>query len=113
MSLTLACSPFGEAIANALGHGDPTSLKIRLSYQDGCVELTVEDDGSGFEYSPESRGFGILGMQKRARDIGSRLELLSTPGTGTQVRVQANLHELTLRNRVLTVIKSRLKDPSS
>jgi len=102
-----------EAIANALGHGDPTSLKIRLSYQDGCVELTVEDDGSGFEYSPESRGFGILGMQKRARDIGSRLELLSTPGTGTQVRVQANLHELTLRNRVLTVIKSRLKDPSS
>jgi len=98
-----------EAIANALGHGDPTTLRIRLNYQDGSVELAVEDNGGGFKYTPESTGFGILGMQRRARDVGSTLDIVSTPGAGTQVRVKANLHEVRLRNRMLTVIKSRFR----
>jgi signal transduction histidine kinase len=102
-----------EAIANALGHGDPTTLRIRLSYQDGSVELTVEDNGSGFKYLPESTGFGILGMQKRARDVGSTLDIVSAPGGGTQVRVKANLHEVRLRNRMLTVVKNRFRSRAS
>jgi len=99
-----------EAIANALSHGDPSVLKVTLSYQDGSVELTVEDNGTGFEFSPESAGFGILGMQKRARNVGSILEIDSTPGAGTKVRIQASLQETGLRNRVLAVIKNRIKN---
>jgi signal transduction histidine kinase len=102
-----------EAIANALGHGDPTTLKIRLSYQDGSVELTVEDNGSGFKYTPESPGFGILGMQKRARNVGSMLDIVSTPGAGTRVRVKANLQQVRLRNRMLTLVKSRFRSIAS
>jgi signal transduction histidine kinase len=102
-----------ESISNALGHGDPTVLKITLSYQDGSVELIVEDNGSGFEYSPEATGFGILGMQKRARNVGSVLYILSTPGAGTQVRVKASLQEVRLRNRVLNVVKNRFRSLAS
>jgi signal transduction histidine kinase len=29
----------------------------------------VKNDGKGFNYTPEKSGFGILGMQKRARDV--------------------------------------------
>jgi signal transduction histidine kinase len=85
-------------------------LKVTLSYQDGSVELAVEDNGSGFEYSPESTGFGILGMQKRARNVGSTLDIFSTPGAGTQVRVKANLQEIGLRSRALTVVKNRFRN---
>ena len=85
-------------------------LKITLSYQEGSVELTVEDNGSGFDYSPASTGFGILGMQKRASNVGSALEIFSTPGKGTQIRVKANLQQVRLRNRMLSIVKSRLRN---
>ncbi len=101
-----------EAIANALGHGDPSILKIMLSYQDGSVELVVEDNGSGFKYSQEKEGFGILGMQKRARSVGSELRIQSTPGQGTQIRVQASLQEIKLRSRIAAALKRKIRSLS-
>ncbi|MGA7340971.1 MAG: ATP-binding protein [Terracidiphilus sp.] len=102
-----------EAIANALSHGDPTDLKITLSYEDGSVELAVEDNGSGFEYAQDMAGFGILGMQKRARSVGSALQIFSAPGEGTQVRVKARLQTMRLRNRILAIAMGRLKNVST
>lgn len=96
-----------EAIANALGHGDPTVLKITLSFQDGSVELAVEDNGSGFEHSREKEGFGILGMQKHAHSVGSVLQIFSAPGQGTQVRVKAGMQNSGLRDRIASFIKRR------
>jgi signal transduction histidine kinase len=98
-----------EAIANALSHGDPTVLRITLCYADGTVELAVEDNGSGFEYSQDAAGFGILGMQKRARSVGTTLLIFSAPGQGTQVHVKASLQSLSSRNRILTIVRGRLK----
>jgi len=98
-----------EAIANALNHGDPTVLKILLKFEDESVELVVEDNGRGFNYSREAEGFGILGMQKRARGIGSVLEIISTPGQGTQVRLKATLQDSRLLNRLGPAIRRWLK----
>jgi signal transduction histidine kinase len=89
-----------EAIANALNHGNPTVLKILLKFADNTVELTVEDNGSGFNFSKETEGFGILGMQKRARSIGGVFEIRSTPGNGTQMRVTAALPDSSLWGRL-------------
>ncbi|MGA8731171.1 MAG: ATP-binding protein [Terracidiphilus sp.] len=99
-----------EAIANALSHGDPTVLKIMLSYTDDSVELAVEDNGSGFEFLQETAGFGILGMQKRAFSVGSTLHIKSTPGQGTHVRVRAKLQNTRFRDRFLTMLKRGFKE---
>ena len=96
-----------EAIANALSHGDPTVLKIRLSFKDGSVELTIDDNGRGFQNSDEKEGFGILGMQKRARGVGGSLHISSVPGQGTQVRVRANLQSTRLRDRIALTLRQR------
>lgn len=96
-----------EAIVNALSHGNPTFLRIALSYGDSTVELAVEDDGSGFECSNVHEGFGISGMQKRARGVGSILQIRSAPGQGTEVRVQATLQSTGLRDRLRSVLKHR------
>lgn len=98
-----------EAIANALNHGDPTVLKIQLKFERDKVELVVEDNGKGFQYSKEAEGFGILGMQKRARSIGSALHISSTRGEGTEVRVKATMQDSRLLYRLGPGIKRWLK----
>ena len=80
-----------ETIANAVSHSDPTELTIALAYEENHVSLTVEDNGHGFDYRQESAGFGILGMQKRAHGVAGNLQIESTPGHGTVVRVTAKL----------------------
>jgi signal transduction histidine kinase len=98
-----------EAIANALNHGNPTLLKILLKFEDDSVELIVEDNGSGFNYSKEAEGFGILGMQKRTRGIGGVMDISCTPGQGTQVRVKATLQDSRLLKRLGPAIGRWLK----
>jgi signal transduction histidine kinase len=78
-----------EAIANALGHGGATRLELKLGRKEQRVELSIRDNGKGFDAHPQSAGFGIQGMQKRARDIGGKLEIQSADGEGTTVRVIA------------------------
>jgi len=96
-----------EAIANAVTHSDPTMLTIKLRYAGNIVELAVGDNGCGFECTPETMGFGILGMQKRARDVGAKLEIRSAPGTGTRLRVLARLQHGSLLQRVFSNVKNR------
>jgi nitrate/nitrite-specific signal transduction histidine kinase len=78
-----------------------------LNYEGKDVELVVEDNGQGFEYTPEKAGFGILGMQKRARDVAGALRILSAPGRGTQVRVTASLQQDKRRKRLFATLKER------
>lgn len=89
----------GEAIVNAVAHSDLTVLMITLAYIGNSVELSIEDNGRGFNY-PGTAGYGILGMQKRARDIGSALQVKSGQQNGTLVRVAARVQRVTLLPRL-------------
>jgi signal transduction histidine kinase len=80
-----------EAIANAIRHGNPGVLRIRLEYRSAAVKMLIEDDGGGFVLSRDLRGFGITGMRKRAEALSGALHLSSTLGVGTQVEVVAPL----------------------
>ena len=95
----------GEAIVNAVDHSELTILKITLAYVDNNVELSIEDDGCGFDYRPGSGGYGILGMQKRTRDIGGVLEIESSVGSGTRVRVTAKVQQETLLPRLAAQVQ--------
>jgi signal transduction histidine kinase len=98
-----------EAIANAVGHSEPTELSLTLRYDEHSVELIVKDNGQGFEYSQEKAGFGILGMQKRARDIGGLLRISSTPGSGTELRVKTSLRNITMTRWIVNLVKYRTR----
>lgn len=101
-----------EAITNALRHSNSRTIFITLAFQNGTVELTVKDDGCGFDISAGEDGFGILGMQRRARDIHAQLVLDSRPGQGTTVKVTASRRSIATRKRLLHVI-SRILYPGS
>lgn len=75
-----------EALHNVSRHSGAKSAVVTVRQDDGSLFLSVEDDGSGFD--PErARGLGTLGMEERVRQLGGRLEVRSTPGNGTALRV--------------------------
>jgi signal transduction histidine kinase len=103
-----------EAIANAVSHANPTVLTLSLAYDGAFAELIVADDGRGFDYNARSAGFGILGMQKRARDVSGVLQILSTPNRGTQVRVKAKVQQDRFRDRIYaSIVKMLQGSPAS
>lgn len=80
-----------EAIANSVRHAQPTKITIAVHYTGNGVELFVEDNGIGFLLGHESAGFGLQGIQKRAHAISATAQVLSEPGAGTRVHVNAPL----------------------
>lgn len=78
-----------EAIANAVRHGHPQNITLRLTYARPSVRLVVRDDGDGFPVDQEAAGFGIRGMLRRAESINANFRIHSRPGYGTTVYVRA------------------------
>jgi signal transduction histidine kinase len=81
-----------EALQNAIRHADPHRLGVRLGRHDGHLELEVSDDGAGFDPAePElrSRRLGLTSMEERAQRLGGTLSIVSAPGSGTTVRLEA------------------------
>jgi hypothetical protein len=76
-----------EAISNSVTHGQPDTMTFTLRYDGSTAMLMIADDGCGFESAAEDVGFGILGMRRRAVEIGGSLEVSSTPGVGARVCV--------------------------
>ncbi len=74
---------------NAVNHAHPSRIVITLSFLKDQVALTIADNGCGFDFSPAKAGFGILSMQKRARDFGGTLKITSSDQAGTKVQTCA------------------------
>ena len=82
-----------EALQNALRHADADLIAVRLTAADGSLLLEVEDDGIGFDPEapdPRSGRLGLTSMDERARRIGGTLDIRSSPGAGTTVRLEAH-----------------------
>ena len=82
-----------EALNNVAKHAAATSARVTLEREDDLLVLAIEDDGIGFDPNappPDRRkgGFGLIGMQERARLLGGRLEVNSSPGDGTRIVVE-------------------------
>jgi signal transduction histidine kinase len=83
-----------EAMTNVLRHAAARQVRVDLRVADGELELTVEDDGRGFNVpAAQARAaggasLGLLGMEERAELAGGRMEMHSEPGIGTRIRVR-------------------------
>jgi two-component system, NarL family, sensor histidine kinase LiaS len=77
-----------EALANIARHSQATAVDLHLVWSDGEIELTIRDNGRGFDpaQSPAG-GLGIASMQERAEALGGGFTLKSQPGHGTEITV--------------------------
>ncbi len=77
-----------EALNNVAKHSRATTAEVAVVFGPDRVELTVRDDGRGFDASavpPDHLGLGI--MKERASAVGASLRVVSSPGQGTVVSV--------------------------
>jgi len=88
-----------EGLTNVVRHADAKNVSVRVKKNSRSIEITVSDDGKGFDQEEMSerlsnrgsgggfRGFGLSSMTERARIIGGEIEIKSSPGEGTTVHV--------------------------
>ena len=83
-----------EALQNVVKHSGATSVRLLLVMSDGVAELSVVDDGTGFDPDAldESGRLGLMGMKERVALVGGRLEVESTPGAGTWLSARVPVH---------------------
>ncbi|MFL5393768.1 MAG: PAS domain-containing protein, partial [Myxococcales bacterium] len=94
---TTAFRVIQEALTNVIRHARARRVRIALGPVDGHLELSVGDDGAGFDVADArkraARGgsLGLLGMQERVELVGGDLHLDSAPGRGTTVQARLPL----------------------
>ena len=78
---------FKEAMYNSVKYAACTQIHVSLNIIDRKIELTISDNGKGFD--PENvdsyNGNGLPGMQTRAKAMGGQVHIESSPGNGTAV----------------------------
>jgi len=79
----------GEALANAIRHGEASTVRIDVTNHEVACRLRIVDDGLGFQPGEghHTRGFGLISMRERAAAIGGELHVRSRLGVGTEVEV--------------------------
>ncbi|MFC6016166.1 ATP-binding protein [Plantactinospora solaniradicis] len=78
-----------EALGNAVRHGEPDAIELRVAETDGRVTVTVHDDGRGFDSVKTAgrHGMGLKLMRERVGELGGTVEVVSAPEQGTTVKV--------------------------
>ncbi len=75
-----------EALTNTAKYAQASEVQVRLSATDGQVQVSVRDNGIGFDMSQRhASAHGLLGMRFRLEAEGGRVVLHSSPGQGTLV----------------------------
>ena len=82
-----------EALTNIAKHAHATRVAVTLNFSPAEVNLTVQDNGRGFnpdqtlQRNGRNAGWGLLGMRERASLIGGHAIIESSPGQGARIRV--------------------------
>jgi signal transduction histidine kinase len=84
---------FKESINNIVRHSGCAAVEITFLVTDGALELTLRDDGRGFDpdSASASEGNGLDNMRRRARKLGGQLLIRSSTGRGTEINLKAPL----------------------
>jgi two-component system sensor histidine kinase UhpB len=82
-----------ESLTNVMRHAQASEVLVALQQVDGALRLVVRDDGRGLPTGDGQAGAGIAGMSERALHVGGRLTVASSPGSGTEVRLDIPLPE--------------------
>jgi len=81
-----------ESLNNILKHSRAKKARILLERDVHEVQLTIEDDGCGFDPAKTNKGMGLKNMAERARMLGGELKLDSAPGRGARIQIMIPIY---------------------
>jgi signal transduction histidine kinase len=86
-----------EAIHNAIKYAQASEINIRIEpIEDDQIQISIDDNGVGFEINAVEKGNGLRNMQKRIESIGGIFSIHSQTGCGTQIKVLLHQNQLGL-----------------
>ena len=75
-----------EALTNIAKHAQCRHVEVTFRTSSGALEVTITDDGVGFDVASAREGNGLVNMQKRAASAGGTFVLESSRSKGTAIR---------------------------
>jgi len=77
-----------ESISNITKYAQASSVIVQISQNDNLLNLTIEDDGIGFDKSVITYGLGLKNIQNRVQLINGTVEINTNKGEGTTINVE-------------------------
>ncbi len=87
---------FKEAMNNALKHSNSRQVFLEISFDWVYLDITLTDDGNGFDQTEILQGNGLQNMKSRARRLFGSLEVESNPGIGTKISFKGKIPKKSL-----------------
>lgn len=86
-----------ESLTNVVRHAGASHVCIRVTRQDGVLDINIKDNGTGISNDRllNRDSWGILGMMERARNFGGQLTITGTERQGTAVSLRLPLETQT------------------
>jgi len=81
-----------ELVMNVLKHARAKRLNVNFARNKEILEVTVQDDGIGFNYNPDlqrlkSNAYGLFSIQERIMDLGGSMEVDAASDKGTKIKL--------------------------
>ena len=82
---------YKEMLNNTIKHAGATRVLVQINFDDSTLKVRVQDNGVGFDPERLYQGSGLLNMRNRAERIGASLRILSSPGNGSSIELEARI----------------------
>jgi len=80
-----------QLTSNILKYAEAKNITVSIKTQDKAIDITVSDDGTGFDVEKKRRGIGISNITNRVESFNGRIEIESAPGNGCNVHINIPL----------------------
>lgn len=80
-----------EGLTNIAKHSHAKHARINLKYAHDTIELSITDDGQGFDPNQRPTGMGLNGMHERIHLLNGEMKIKSVKGKSTQILIQLPL----------------------
>jgi PAS domain S-box-containing protein len=77
-----------EQLRNILKYSKATDIDVDIYVHNGCVIMSITDNGIGFDKNIVRQGIGLTNIKRRAELFSGELEIVTSPGNGCEVTVK-------------------------
>ncbi|TBN00425.1 tetratricopeptide repeat protein [Hyunsoonleella flava] len=83
-----------ELVSNSIKHAEASEIDVQISYQNDAIQLTVEDNGKGFDiHTEKANGIGLQNVKSRIAYLNAKLDITSDD-KGTSFVIDINTNKL-------------------
>ncbi|WP_236554800.1 sensor histidine kinase [Flavobacterium sp. 9AF] len=79
-----------ELVQNAIKHAKAKEILVYCNNLEDCLNITIEDDGVGFDENKQTKGIGLMNIEKRVNYLNAKMEIESS-NQGTTILISIPL----------------------